>query len=81
MTELLHPEEQTEEARKWFNIIGEEPEVMAKFFVPRIRSLQSFNSPQVFSYLSQPSIGWRILTAFTRRNRLVDEHTGERVKH
>lgn len=60
-----------------FNILAEEPLTAAKWLVPRMRAASG--TGQHFRYLTAPGALGRFLTAPWRKNRLIDESTGEFV--
>ena len=79
ITDLLNAKQKSKEVRRIFNILAESPETMAAFFVPKIRGLSGLK-PQQWDYLTAPSVAWRFLTSYWRRNRLIDERSGEIIK-
>jgi len=55
--------------RKIFNILGDKPKTVAKFFVPRILS-NTRNGVQI-AWLTNRKAAWRFMTAPFRKNRLI----------
>ena len=78
LTDLLNAKNKPREVRRVFNILAEKAETMAEYFCPLVRNLDG-NSPQQWDYLTVSSVAWRFLTARWRRNRLIDEETGEYI--
>lgn len=78
ITPLLRVDTRTPDARWYFNVLGERPEVMARFFAPRLRALcdRPGGAALTLQYLTPVSVALRFATAWLRRNRLVDEQTG-----
>lgn len=58
-----------EKFRKIFNILGDKPETVAKFFVPRILS-NTRNNAQI-AWLTNRKAAWRFMTAGFRKDRLI----------
>lgn len=58
-----------EKFRKIFNILGDKPETVAKYFVPRILS-NTRNGVQI-SWLTNRKAVWRFMTAGFRKDRLI----------
>jgi hypothetical protein len=58
-------------------VLGEMPNVMARSLVPRLRVLTLCSSSQTICYLTPLNVMLRFATCFVRRNRLVNEQTGE----
>jgi hypothetical protein len=80
ITDLLHLEDKSADALWWFNVLGDWPETMAKFFAPRLCALDSGGSrPVIIDWLTPASVLWRLLTCFWRSDRLVEVAT-RRVK-
>jgi len=52
-----------------FNILADKPEIVAKFFVPRILDNKK-NNAQI-AWLTNRKVAWRFMTAPLRRNRLI----------
>ena len=62
------------------NILAEKPCTIAKYLVPRVRgAVKSKRNAFNIRYLTGPSIIWRFLTFFLRKNRLIDQATGELI--
>lgn len=55
--------------KKLFNILGDKPETVAKFFVPRMLS-NTRNNVQI-SWLTNRKAAWRFMTAGRRKGRLI----------
>lgn len=58
-----------EKFRKIFNILGDKPETVAKFFVPRILS-NTKNGAQI-EWLTNRKAAWRFMTAGLRKDKLI----------
>ena len=58
-----------EKFKKLFNILGDKPETVAKFFVPRILS-NTKNNVQI-AWLTNRKAAWRFITASSRKDRLL----------
>lgn len=58
-----------EKFKKLFNILGDRPETVAKFFVPRMLS-NTKNNVQI-AWLTNRKAAWRFATAGTRKRRLI----------
>jgi 3-oxoacyl-[acyl-carrier protein] reductase len=80
ITDLLDPKSKSKDVRRIFNILAELPEEMAEFFVPKLRSLEQGDlKSRQWDYLTPLSVVWRFLTARWRKNRLIDDETGELI--
>ena len=55
--------------KKIFNILGDKPEIVAKFFIPKILNNQK-NDKQII-WLTNVKVVWRFMTASLRKNRLL----------
>ena len=67
-------------ARRFFNVLAEEPEMVAEFLVPRIREVRG--SGEAVEYLSPVSAVWRVVSGvpqIVQGGRFFDGN-GERVK-
>lgn len=63
------------------NILCEKPSTIARYLVPRIRGVASAKKTgRELRYLTPLSVVWRFLTFFARKNRLIDEVSGELVE-
>ncbi len=81
ITGLLHLEDKTPDALWWFNVLGDWPETMAKYFAPRLCALESGSlRPVMHEWLSPASVIWRLATSFWRSDRLIEVAT-RRLKH
>jgi len=60
---------------KVFNILGDKPETVASFFVPRILS-NTKNNMQI-AWLTNTKAAWRFMTAGSRKNRLIQSREPE----
>lgn len=58
-----------EKFRKIFNILGDKPETVAKFFIPKILG-NTKNDAQI-AWLTNRKAAWRFMTAGLRKNRLI----------
>lgn len=58
-----------EKFKKVFNILADKPEVVAKFFIPRILS-NTKNDAQI-AWLTNRKAAWRFLTAGLRKDKLI----------
>lgn len=58
-----------EKFKKLFNILGDKPETVAKFFIPRIIS-NTKNNAQII-WLTNKKATWRFMTAGLRKDRLI----------
>eukprot|EP00457_Paulinella_chromatophora_P010557 gb/GEZN01010665.1/.p1 GENE.gb/GEZN01010665.1/~~gb/GEZN01010665.1/.p1 ORF type:complete len:319 (-),score=20.78 gb/GEZN01010665.1/:220-1176(-) len=58
---------------RWlFSVLGEYPDTVASWLVPRIRGVSG--TGQLIRFLTFPGVMWRFSTAYFRRNRLWDEN-------
>lgn len=55
--------------KKIFNIMGDKPETVAKFFIPRI--LENTKNNVQIAWLTNSKAAWRFITAGFRKNRLI----------
>ena len=58
-----------EKFRKIFNILGDKPETVAKFFIPKMLS-NTKNDAQI-AWLTNRKAAWRFMTSSLRKNRLI----------
>ena len=56
---------------KIFNILAERPEIVAQSLVPKIREIKG--TGKHIRYLTRKRAMWRFLTAWKRKNHLIDE--------
>ena len=59
-----------EEFVKIFNILGDKPETVAKFFIPRI--LNNTKNDALIAWLTNKKAAWRFMTAGFRKGRLIE---------
>ena len=55
--------------KRMFNILGDKPETVAKFFIPRM--LGNTKNDALFAWLTNRKTAWRFMTAGKRKDRLI----------
>ncbi len=79
MTTMLHEAgKDNMKAKKFFNILAEEAEVVADFLVTRMRNLKG--TGQYIAYLTPLKVIGRFLTWFQRKNRFYDADGNLKIK-
>ena len=58
-----------EKFKKIFNILGDKPETVAKFFIPRI--INNTKNDAHVAWLTNRKASWRFMTAVFRKNRMI----------
>lgn len=58
-----------EKFKKIFNILGDKPETVAKFFIPRI--INNTKNDDHVAWLTNRKASWRFMTAVFRKNRMI----------
>lgn len=78
----VYLQNKAESTLKIFNILAEKPSTVAQWAVPHMRGIAASTSQKsgfYLKYLTPLGVVGRFLTAFSRRNRLIDEKTGKLV--
>lgn len=75
ITDLLVKSGTSLRSKRFFNILAEEPHVVATYLYDRIRNVSGTGTR--IAFLTPLSVLYRFATFFTRRNRFFDNRTGE----
>ncbi|HSN94841.1 MAG TPA: SDR family oxidoreductase [Anaerolineaceae bacterium] len=61
---------------KIFNILGDRPETVAKFFIPRV--LENTKNNAQITWLTSTKAAWRFMTAGSRKHRLIQNRAANK---
>lgn len=74
-TDLLMDGNRDPKLYRIFNILAEKPDVVARWIVPKVRS--NTGTGKNFAYMTKTSVCCSFMCACCKRNRLINETTGE----